>query len=943
MTQTTCFFFKLRPYLEPALRWCISKEAPRSLLTGLLLSTLWLGLWFIPNPAQAACAVGACVEAGPRLASVNTSQGALTNALLGNLLGTGASLNVLDWTSVAQADLSAVRYVSALQTGLGVSTPDSALTANATPAQLFTAAASVAQADGNTAAASSLNGLATQVSGLSGSVKLGDLLNVGLPSGSLTTTKVNAFDLVTGVAQLYNYRNVATTPTPITLSGSSLGLGSVINSVQLYAQVIEPPVFVCGPSGSTFHTAAIRVKLDLNLVNLTPGVGLLTVLLGVSTASINIGQLGLYLDVARADGSIGLINAISNAVSIQATPGVADLYLGSIPDATFFNRTRSLNAATDLGYGNIGTVTINGTSVGLLARSYARGQAPFATTLNFTGPYPQRLTASTSANFLNNLVTSLITNLDVALSPTLGLLNAVVLPVVKTIVGTTLSPLLGTLLTGLVDPLLALIGVHLGEVDITVTGVALSCPVSGTVYQDGNHNASLDGNETGTGLTLYAKIVLSTQAAGPAVQSIAVDPTTGRYTLPGVGVGSYTLLIDTNNTGSDITPGVTAGWLGTDYPSLIRTSVAVSNLDVTNQNFGLYNGARLTGTVFSDQGTSGGIANNGIRESNELGIGGSTLRVTDASGNTVYDTTQTLGTGAYTVFIPASVGATPIRLRQTNAPGWVSTGASLGNTAGTYDRNSDALSFTATAGTAYSAVDFSDVPDNSLQAASQRTALPGTVVFHPQRWTARTVGQVSFSTSGTATPATPGWQQVIYLDSNCDGTLQAGELAYTAALTTAVDQTVCLLVKTTVPAGAPYDAQYSGNLSANFTFTNASPALNTTYTVAELTTVARASDAALKLSKTVDKATARSGDLITYTITYRNDSSQPLANLKINDVTPRYTTFSNASCGALATGLTACSLSAQPSVGSSGNLEWTFTGTLQPGASASVNFAVVLQ
>ena len=114
---------------------------------------------------------------------------------------------------------------------------------------------------GETAEATALNNLIAEVSGLSGTIILEDLLSIDFPEGALADIDLNALDLITGLVQLYNYENVATTPTPITISGASLsgsGLDVVADTVRLYAQVIEPQVIVCGSGGETAHTAAIR-------------------------------------------------------------------------------------------------------------------------------------------------------------------------------------------------------------------------------------------------------------------------------------------------------------------------------------------------------------------------------------------------------------------------------------------------------------------------------------------------------------------------------------------------------------------------------------------------------------------------------------------------------------------------------------------------------------
>src|SRR2546430_1530323 len=86
-------------------------------------------------------------------------------------------------------------------------------------------------------------------------------------------------------------------PSPVTISGSAIGLGSVVTSVQLYAQIIEPPTYVCGGVGTQFHTGAIRVKLNVDLVDLQPNASALNVPLTISGASVTIGQVQLYVEV----------------------------------------------------------------------------------------------------------------------------------------------------------------------------------------------------------------------------------------------------------------------------------------------------------------------------------------------------------------------------------------------------------------------------------------------------------------------------------------------------------------------------------------------------------------------------------------------------------------------------------------------------------------------
>ena len=431
-------------------------------------------------PAKADCTVtGACITAGPRLASVNTSQSALLGPLLGGMLGTGASLNAVDWNALAGGNLNLLNFLNVLKTDLGVSTPAQALSANVTLAQVANALAVQAQAEARPQLASALNGLASQLNGVSGTVRLGDLLKVTADTGSLGTTTINALDMFTGLAQLYNRRNVLTTPQPVGVSGGLLGAVGVVNNLQLYLQVIEQPVYVCGPTGSTFHSAAVRLKLKLDLVSLAPVTDTLVGLGLLQSASIAIGKLDVYVEVARGEGSLTAVSAATKAVTLQVAPGVSDIFVGKIDDAVFFNRTRRI-LDSDVDFGNIGS--LQAAALGLISvnipldiKSIVRGQAPFSTSVTMSGTFPQTRTVTSSTTFVTNAANSLVSNLQIRSMPALGLLQGVVEPLVKTLVKNTVSPLLAPVLSGVADPLLMLLGISLGEIVVTVEGICQTC------------------------------------------------------------------------------------------------------------------------------------------------------------------------------------------------------------------------------------------------------------------------------------------------------------------------------------------------------------------------------------------------------------------------------------------------------------------------------------
>jgi len=465
-----------------------------------------------PARAQAGCTAGACVSAGPRLVQVDSTQGPLLNLLFSTLLpGTTVNVSVLDWNALAQSDINLNALIAQLGLNLGLSDTSQILNTDITLAQLQLAMAQVLQADGNTAAANALNALPLGVPGLVGTIRLSDLLQIALPPGSLALVELDLLDLVTGAAQLYNYRNVLTTPQPITVNTAALGLTGVAN-LQLWLQVVEPPVYVCGPQGASFHTGAIRVKLNvdvaqgLDLQAVTDAIQALGLGLTNVTLTADVLKLQLYADIARAEGTLTAVDGLAGTVSFNARPGLVNFYIGTVADSVFFNRTTVITDAvvTPVAINNLDLrFNVNLLGVGLVAvrvpltvtaRAAATG-SPSLQSFTLSGPYPQTVTASSGTVSAGTLIVSLLNSLDINVTsgtPTVTLLGvpigvpAALVPILNTVVSTVesvlgstattvLQPVLNTLLGGLVDNLLGLLGIRVGNAIFTVEGVARSC------------------------------------------------------------------------------------------------------------------------------------------------------------------------------------------------------------------------------------------------------------------------------------------------------------------------------------------------------------------------------------------------------------------------------------------------------------------------------------
>ena len=471
---------------------------------------------------------------------------------------------------------------------------------------------------------------------------------------------------------------------------------------------------------------------------------------------------------------------------------------------------------------------------------------------------------------------------------------------------------------------------------------AVGVSVSGRVYNDINHNNLLDATEPGIGVAgLFAKII---PAGGTsALQAAPIDPSTGNYSFSGIPEGTYSVILDNNNSLGDVTASTPAGFVATDVSNEVLLNVVVGPNDVASQNIGLFNGSRVSGLIFIDNGAGGGIANNGVREGGETGMGGVSVQASNTARTTIYDATTTSATGSYTLYIPAAAGNTQVLIAESNTAGFVSVGGRAGATGGIYDRNTDVVTFTNNVGTVYSGVTFADVPANTFVPDQQKTALSGSVVLYPHVFTAGSAGTVSFSTTEVSNPPNSGWTSVLYRDFNGNGVLDTTGPTPDVPLTSPVNvfagENVAIVVAQNVPSNAPVGAQNSTTVTATFTYSNAAPALTSSISRSDVTTSA---SSGLELTKVVDKASARSGEIITYTVAYKNVSAEALNTLVISDTIPAFTTFLSASTGAFPTNLTGVTLT-QPAVGSPGTIKWTFTGSLAPGSTGTVGFQVIVR
>ena len=339
------------------------------------------------------------------------------------------------------------------------------------------------------------------------------------------------------------------------------------------------------------------------------------------------------------------------------------------------------------------------------------------------------------------------------------------------------------------------------------------------------------------------------------------------------------------------------------------------------------------------------MANDGVQNGGEAGLAG--VVVNASSAGSVVASATTSGAGAALLWLPASVQGATVTLSPTPPSGYLATGASTGNSGGSYVR--PALTFKPVAGSSIGGVAFGLIAPNTFAPDGAQSAQPGTTLYYAHTFVAASAGQLAVATTATASPVLAGWSEVLYLDPGCTGQYVAGDPVLAAPLAVVAGQTVCVLLREFVPANAASGAQNKVSVSATLTYSGTAAPAPATALRTDTTSVGAAGG--VTLQKQVQNLTlgtaygtnniAAPGQTLQYQLTISNQGSAALASVTVSDSTPAYTTYLGAACpGTLPVGLTACSVTAQPAVGGQGGLLWSFAGTMAPGSQTAVTYQV---
>lgn len=454
------------PRLRPKARFApggAQAGAPRANAARVVLTApapLYFGRWIIGRDTVAVSkAATAALPGGPpsatfsigsRLASVDAG---LANALLSGLLGGQVSLKAMDYQALVDGQVNLLQFADALAADLGVRAGDydALLTHRVEAGRLLAALEGVA--DGN---AQSVLGRLSRVP-TRAVVKLGDLIGVEAEAREGLRRRLDAdvsvWSLLTASLTTANQdRQLAL----------DLGVRGGLAEVDVMLAIGERPnrspwLTVTSQGEPVIRTVQTRLYVEATLLDKVP--------LLASLAQV---KVPILIEAASAEARLKAIQcAPEPRVTLEARPGVARVRLGQI------DKARLADFRSDLAVAPAKLVSL------LVIKVEGSADIQVAdlnwTEARFAGAEIGSTTPKTvqARGLVNGLVVTLLRDMRLT---ALGL----PLSVVTQALAGVLTPL-GPVLDGLVEPLLALLGVRLGEADLWVHGVR--CPPQGGAPQ----------------------------------------------------------------------------------------------------------------------------------------------------------------------------------------------------------------------------------------------------------------------------------------------------------------------------------------------------------------------------------------------------------------------------------------------------------------------------
>ncbi|HEY1071994.1 TadG family pilus assembly protein [Brevundimonas sp.] len=385
---------------------------------------------------------------GSRLASLD---GGLANALLSGLLGSNVSLTVMDYRALAGARVNLLQFSDALATELGVTAGDydALLQQEVTAGRALKVLETLAGAD-----TKSVLSKLTRAP-VDAKLKLKDLIGVeagarqGLGEG--LNAEVSALDLIMATLETANGdRQVALD------LGARAGLADLDVMLAIGERPNKSPwITITGRGEPIIRTAQARIYLKATTAQALSGLAQV--------------KLPILVEAAASEAKLSRIACgAAPGVTLAVRPGVARARIGVVDESKLKNFKTALTSSSATVMSVLGLVTVKAHAD--LEIADLNWQEVAFTPSDISN---RTVKSVRSHGFVNGLIVSLLQRLEVDVNVIglgLGLGD-----LVKAL-GVLLTPL-GPVLDGIVQPLLDLLGLKLGEADMQTH--AVQCPEQG--------------------------------------------------------------------------------------------------------------------------------------------------------------------------------------------------------------------------------------------------------------------------------------------------------------------------------------------------------------------------------------------------------------------------------------------------------------------------------
>lgn len=429
---------------------------------------------------------------GSRLLSLNEG---LLNAMLSEALGSTVSLSVLDYQSLADTDVDLLTFTDALEIRAGLTALDYSdiLNSDVELGDIAGALLDTGLVSGPTTALTTVtNSVTAPVVNMSKLIEIGGNNIVLQLEDRLGEISVSALDLLMTSVEIINADHYIETHLDLgvpNVLGAELDL--IVGERESHSGWIT-----LDEKGATLHTAQVRMKLELDLSptllsGLGAGVSVLSlkIPLYLEIASATVTLFDLYCDAQQEDDIVAVFDTGFNPLSGPPGTHVLEAFIGTIDDDTFNDVNTPLNPDTlspvnflDL---KLSLVLITIDLFTLQLKSHAATGISTQPQTDFLASEIGMTKTFGSGSLLESTVSSLLApeSTEISISSQsqslIGGLIALLLAPVVALVNSVLNVLPDLLQTSLlapidaaIDAVLELLGIGIGEADLTLEGVA---------------------------------------------------------------------------------------------------------------------------------------------------------------------------------------------------------------------------------------------------------------------------------------------------------------------------------------------------------------------------------------------------------------------------------------------------------------------------------------